>query len=116
MSKKALIQYVEKTFIDKYEIPAFKAGDTITVHYKIKEGEKERIQVYEVIQRSGEGVTETFTIRKVSGTIGVERIIPVHSPFIDKIEINKRGAVRRARIFYLRDLKGKKARIKEKRK
>ena len=118
MSKKELIQYVEDQFIAKNELHAFKAGDTITVHYKIKEGEKERIQLFQgvVLQRSGEGATETFTIRKVSGTVGVERIIPVHSPFIEKIEVNKRGAVRRARIFYLRELKGKKARIKERRK
>ncbi len=118
MSKKELIQYVEDTLVKRNELPSFKAGDTITVYYKIKEGEKERIQLFQgvVLQRSGEGATETFTIRKVSGTIGVERIIPVCSPFIDKIEVNKHGAVRRARIFYLRDLKGKKARIKEKRK
>ncbi len=118
MSKKELIQYVEDHFVTKNELPTFKAGDTVTVHYKIKEGDKERIQLFQgvVLQRSGEGVTETFTIRKVSGTVGVERIIPVASPFIDKIEVNKRGAVRRARIFYLRDLKGKKARIKERRK
>lgn len=118
MSKKELIQYVEEHFIEKKKMPEFKAGDTVTVHYKIKEGEKERIQLFQgvVLQRSGEGATETFTIRKVSGTVGVERIIPIVSPFIDKIEVNKRGHVRRARIFYLRDLKGKKARIKEKRK
>jgi large subunit ribosomal protein L19 len=117
MSKKELIQYVEQHFIERQQLPAFKAGDTITVHYKIKEGDKERIQQYQgvVLQRAGEGATETFTVRKVSGTVGVERIIPVCSPFIDKIELNKRGAVRRARIFYLRNLKGKKARIKERR-
>ena len=118
MSKKELIQYVEDNFFAKNDLPVFKAGDTVTIHYKIKEGDKERIQQFQVVvlQRSGEGVTETFTVRKVSGTVGVERIIPVNSPFIDKIEVNKRGAVRRARIFYLRDLKGKKARIKERRK
>lgn len=118
MSKKELIQYVEDHFVTKNELPAFKAGDTVTVHYKIKEGDKERIQLFQgvVLQRSGQGVSETFTIRKVSGTVGVERIIPIVSPFIDKIEVNKRGAVRRARIFYLRELKGKKARIKERRK
>ena len=116
--KKELIQYVEDNFVEKKELPVFKAGDTITVHYKIKEGDKERIQQFQgvVLQRSGHGVSETFTVRKVSGTVGVERIIPVTSPFIDKIEVNKRGSVRRARIFYLRDLKGKKARIKESRK
>lgn len=117
MSKKELITYVEEHFIKKPEFPTFKAGDTITIHYKIKEGDKERIQQFQgvVLQRAGHGLTETFTVRKVSGTVGVERIIPIGSPFIDKIELNKRGAVRRSRIFYLRDLKGKKARIKEKR-
>ena len=117
MSKKALVKYVEDTLVEKREFPIFKAGDTITVHYKIKEGDKERIQQFQgvVLQRSGESATETFTVRKVSGSTGVERIFPVSSPFIDKIEVNKRGVVRRARIFYLRELKGKKARIKEKR-
>jgi large subunit ribosomal protein L19 len=97
--------------------PAFKAGDTVTVSYKIKEGNKERIQQFQgvVLQRRGVGATETFTVRKMSGNIGVERIFPVNSPFIDGIEVNKRGSVRRARIFYLRNLKGKAARIKEKR-
>jgi large subunit ribosomal protein L19 len=97
--------------------PAFRAGDTVTVHYKIKEGNKERIQQFQgvVIQRRGSGPTETFTVRKMSSGVGVERIIPVSSPFIDKIEVNKRGSVRRARIFYLRDLRGKASRIKERR-
>jgi large subunit ribosomal protein L19 len=101
---------------DKKELPAFKAGDTITVHFKIKEGDKERVQQYQgvVIQRKGTGVTSTFTVRKISNGVGVERIFPDNSPFIDKIDVNKRGVVRRARIFYIRDLKGKKARIKEK--
>ncbi|MEX1188636.1 MAG: 50S ribosomal protein L19 [Bacteroidia bacterium] len=101
---------------EKRELPAFKAGDTVTVHYKIREGEKERIQQYQgvVIQRRGEGVTSTFTVRKISNGLGVERIFPDNSPFIDKIDVNKRGVVRRARIFYIRELKGKKARIKEK--
>ena len=95
----------------------FAAGDTISVHYKIKEGAKERTQVFQgvVLQRRGSGATETFTIRKISGNVGVERIIPVNSPFIEKIEVNKRGLVRRGRIFYLRELKGKSARIKERR-
>jgi len=95
----------------------FGAGDNITIHYKIKEGNKERIQQFKgvVLQRKGKGTTETVTVRKVSGGIGVERIIPIKSPFIDKIEMHKRGKVRRARIFYLRDRKGKSARIKEKR-
>ena len=99
------------------EFPEFGAGDTITVTYKIKEGNKERLQKFRgvVLQRRGNGITETFTIRKISGNVGVERIIPVQSPFIDDIEINKKGKVRRARIYYLRNLTGKKARIKEKR-
>ena len=98
--------------------PAFGAGDTVTIHYKIKEWNKERIQQFKgvVLQRKGEGATETVTVRKVSGGIGIERIIPLHSPFIEKIEVNKKGVVRRARIFYLRKLKGKKARIAERKK
>lgn len=98
-------------------LPAFKAGDTVTVHYKIKEGNKERVQQFQgvVIQRKGAGSTATFTVRKISNNIGVERIFPVASPFIDKVEVNKHGVVRRARIFYLRELRGKGARITEKR-
>ena len=96
--------------------PEFAAGDTITVHYKIKEGNKERIQQYRgvVIQRKGgDSNTATFTVRKMSGEIGVERIFPLTSPFIEKIDVNKYGKVRRARIFYFRNLTGKKARIAE---
>jgi large subunit ribosomal protein L19 len=117
MNSAKTIKFVEETFITKKEFPVFKAGDTITVQYKIKEGNKERIQIYQgvVLQRSGKGVNETFTVRKISGNIGVERIFPISSPFIEKIEVNKRGVVRRARIFYLRELRGKKARIKEER-
>lgn len=98
------------------DVPNFAAGDTLTVYYKIREGNKERIQFFKgvVIQRKGNGPTETFTIRKMSSGIGVERIFPVNSPLIDKIELNKKGKVRRARIFYLRNLTGKSARIKEK--
>lgn len=112
-----LIKIAEKAFATGVEVPEFKAGDTISVSYKIKEGNKERIQIFRgvVIQIKGSGVTKTFTIRKMSGNVGVERIIPMTSPFIEKIEVNKRGRVRRARIFYLRDLTGKKARIKERR-
>ena len=98
-------------------IPSFKAGDTITVTYRIKEGDKERLQKFRgvVLQLRGSSpATKTFTIRKVSNGIGVERIFPMNSPFIDRIEVNKVGKVRRARIFYLRALSGKKARIKEK--
>lgn len=97
--------------------PEFKAGDTITVTYRIKEGDKERLQKFRgvVIQlRGATPSTKTFTIRKISNGVGVERIFPIESPFIDSIEVNKVGKVRRARIFYLRDLSGKKARIKEK--
>jgi len=117
MGNTDLIRYVEDEFIEKNDFPKFSAGDTITVSYKIKEGNKERIQQFQgvVIQKSGSGPTETFTIRKISSGIGVERIIPVNSPFIDKIEVNKQGKVRRARIFYLRYRTGKSARIKEKR-
>jgi len=99
------------------DMPDFQAGDTLTVFYKIKEGDKERIQPFQgvVLQRRSSGATETFTIRKMSGGIGVERIIPINSPFIDRVVVNKRGKVRRARIFYLRGLTGKKARIKERR-
>ena len=108
---------IEKSLIEKKDHPSFKAGDTITVYYKIKEGEKERTQFFkgDILQRRGSGTTETFTIRKMSGSVGVERIFPVNSPIIEKIEVNKHGHVRRARIFYLRERTGKKARIKEKR-
>ncbi len=118
MNKGEIISFVEESIITKKEFPQFKAGDTVTVHYKIKEGNKERIQTFQgvVIQRSGKGMNETFTVRKISGNIGVERIFPATSPFIEKIEVNKHGVVRRARIFYLRGLQGKKARIKEERK
>lgn len=111
------IKQLEKEIAPVKQLPDFKAGDTITVHYKIVEGNKERIQQYQgvVIQRKGSGSTGTFTVRKISNNIGVERIFPVASPYIDKIEVNKRGAVRRARIFYLRGLRGKSARITEKR-
>ena len=112
-----LMKVVEQEYASRKELPKFGAGDTITVHYKIIEGSKERIQQYRgvVIQRRGKGNTETFTVRKMSGNIGVERIFPTYSPFIDKIEVNKHGRVRRARIFYFRELTGKKARIREKR-
>ncbi len=112
-----LIKAVEQEFAVEKEFPKFGAGDTITVSYKIKEGNKERIQNFRgvVIQLRGSGSTKTFTIRKMSGNIGVERIFPYYSPFIENIEVNKFGRVRRKRLFYLRGLTGKKARIKEKR-
>ena len=112
-----LLKKAENEFLKENNYPSFHPGDTITVHYKIREGNKERVQQFRgvVIQRRGSGLTETFTVRKLSGNIGVERIFPLSSPFIEKIDINKRGHVRRARIFYLRGRKGKKARIQEKR-
>lgn len=112
-----LIKFVEEQAIDKKQVPVFKAGDTISVHYKIREGNKERIQIYQgvVIQRNSAGANETFTVRKMSNGIGVERIFPVNSPNIDKIDINSHGKVRRAKLFYLRELTGKAARIKTKR-
>jgi large subunit ribosomal protein L19 len=114
-----LIKVAEQAFAveRENEIPSFNAGDTISVHYKIKEGNKERVQIFRgvVIQIKGSEATRTFTVRKMSGNVGVERIIPINSPAIEKIEVNKRGKVRRSRIYYLRELTGKKARIKEKR-
>jgi large subunit ribosomal protein L19 len=116
MGKPNLIKTIEDSVVVK-EFPAFKAGDTVTVTYKIKEGNKERLQSFQgvVIQRKGGGPTATFTVRKISNNVGVERIFPIASPNIEEIKLMRRGAVRRARIFYLRGLKGKKARIKEKR-
>jgi len=112
-----LVKFVQDEFVTKIEMPNFAAGDTITVYYEIKEGNKKRTQFFKgvVIQRRGSGATETFTIKKMSGTIGVERIFPVNLPAIQKIELNRKGKVRRARIFYFRNLTGKKARIKESR-
>ncbi|MCF6213258.1 MAG: 50S ribosomal protein L19 [Flavobacteriaceae bacterium] len=110
-----LVKFVQDEFVPKNEFPSFSAGDTITVYYKIVEGAKTRTQFFKgvVIQKRGSGISETFTIRKMSGTIGVERIFPINLPTLEKIEINKKGKVRRARIFYFRNLTGKKARIKE---
>ena len=111
----SLIKFVQDEFVTKKEIPSFKSGDTITVYYEIREGEKVRTQFFKgvVIQIKGTGLTKTFTIRKMSGTIGIERIFPFNLPAIQKIEVNKRGRVRRSRIYYFRELRGKKARIKE---
>ena len=99
------------------DIPAFRAGDTLKVHVKVVEGTRSRIQVFTgvVISRAGEGVRESFTVRKVSFGVGVERTFPLHSPIIDKIEVERRGDVRRAKLYYLRGLRGKAAKIKEKR-
>jgi large subunit ribosomal protein L19 len=101
----------------KSEIPDFAAGDDVAVHYKVIEGDKERIQIFRglVIQRKGNGVNQTFTVRKVSGGVGVERVFPLHSPRIAKIERTRTGKVRRAKLFYIRQLRGKAARIDEKR-
>lgn len=111
----SLVKFVQDEFVTKKDLPNFSAGDTITVYYEIKEGSKTRTQFFKgvVLQRKGSGASETFTIRKMSGTIGVERIFPINLPALQKIEVNKRGKVRRARIFYFRGLTGKKARIKE---
>ena len=112
-----LMKFVQDEFVTRKDFPVFGAGDTITVYYEIKEGEKTRTQFFKgvVIQRRGTGATETFTIRKMSGAVGVERIFPVNMPAIQKIELNQRGKVRRARIYYFRELTGKKAKIKERR-
>lgn len=115
--KMDLIKVAEEAFATDKKFPEFKAGDTITVAYKIVEGTKERIQLYRgvVIKISGHGDKKRFTVRKMSGTVGVERIFPIESPSIDSIEVNKRGKVRRTKLYYLRNLTGKKARIQERR-
>lgn len=113
-----LVKFVEEQVIAKNEFPSFKSGDTVSVHYKIREGNKERIQIYQgvVLQRNSAGANETFTVRKMSNGVGVERIFPINSPNIDKVEVNSHGKVRRAKLFYLRELTGKAARIKSLRK
>ena len=113
----SLVNFVQEEFIAKKDFPEFSAGDTITVYYEITEGTKTRTQFFRgvVIQKKGTGASQTFTIRKMSGTVGVERIFPLNLPALQKIEVNKRGKVRRARIYYFRELTGKKARIQEKR-
>ena len=112
-----LIKVAEEAFATEKALPAFNSGDTITVSYRIREGNKERIQQYRgvVIRISGHGAKKRFTVRKVSENVGVERIFPMDSPFIENVVINKRGKVRRTKLYYLRQLTGKKARIKEKR-
>ena len=111
-----LMKIAEEAFATGNELPAFQSGDTITVSYKIREGNKERIQQYRgvVIRISGHGTKKRFTVRKISDGVGVERIFPMESPFIEKVEINKYGRVRRAKLYYLRGLTGKRARIAEK--
>ena len=109
------MKIAEEAFATGKELPAFQSGDTITVSYKIKEGNKERIQQYRgvVIRISGHGTKKRFTVRKISDGVGVERIFPMESPFIEKVEINKYGKVRRAKLYYLRALTGKAARIRD---
>ena len=110
-----ITETIAKELTANRDFPSFKAGDNITVYYTIKEGDKQRSQLFkgDVIQKKGVGATETFTIRKISHSVGVERIFPLNSPLIEKIKVNKKGRVRRSKIFYLRGLTGKKARIKE---
>ena len=110
-----LVKFVEEQVSTKKEFPSFKSGDTVSVHYKIREGNKERIQIYQgvVIQRNSAGANETFTVRKISNGVGVERTFPLHTPRVAQIEVVRYGKVRRAKLYYLRALHGKKARIKE---
>ncbi len=112
MEKLTLIEQTQT----RDDLPEFQAGDTVNVHYRVREGDKERIQQYEgvVIGKKGRGANQTFTVRKISNNVGVERIFPLFSPFIAKIEIKKRGKVRRAKLYYLRSLRGKAARLREK--
>jgi large subunit ribosomal protein L19 len=111
-----ILREAEKTSL-RSDRPSFSPGDSVRVHVKVKEGEKERIQVFAgiVIARRGGGSRETFTVRKISGGVGVERIFPLHSPMIERVDVDRRGDVRRAKLYYLRELKGKAARIEEKR-
>ena len=111
-----IMKLVESAEIKRTDIPAFGPGDTVKVHVKVKEGDKERIQIFQgvVISRRGGGTRQRFTVRKISGGIGVERMFPLYSPTIDKIEVERHGRVRRAKLYYLRDLRGKAARIEEK--
>jgi large subunit ribosomal protein L19 len=110
-----LLSFVQNEFIEKNELPEFGTGDTLTVYYQIREGNKVRTQFFKgvVIQIKGQGLSKTFTIRKMSGIVGVERIFPMNMPGLEKIEVNKKGKVRRSRIYYFKNLRGKKARVKE---
>ena len=107
---------VERTYL-RQDVPEFRAGDTVRVQVRVKEGDKERLQAFQgvVIARKGSGTREMFTVRKISGATGVERIFPLHAPVVDRIEVLRRGKVRRSKLFYLRDLRGKAARIEERR-
>lgn len=115
MSNHKLIEAVTKSQL-RTDLPSFRPGDTLRVHVRIIEGSRERIQVFEgvVIKRRGGGISETFTVRKISSGVGVERTFPLHTPKIEKIEVKRRGKVRRAKLYYLRNLRGKAARIQEK--
>jgi large subunit ribosomal protein L19 len=110
------LHQVESAYTQR-EVPEFRSGDTVRIHVRVKEGDKERIQIFQgvVIGRRGAGTRETFIVRKISGGIGVERIFPMHSPTVDKLEVVRRGKVRRAKLYYLRSLRGKAARIEERR-
>ena len=110
------IKYVQDQLIKKNDIPEFRPGDNVSVSYKIKEGDKERVQIYkgDVIKIQGEGATKTFTVRRMASGVGVERTFPFNSPNLGGVVVNKRGKVRRAKLYYLRDRTGKQARIKEK--
>jgi large subunit ribosomal protein L19 len=110
------LQEVESSYL-RSDLPEFRAGDNVKVHVKVSEGGKERIQIFQgvVIARRGTGTGESFTVRKISGSVGVERVLPLHSPTIDKIEVVRRGRVKRAKLYYLRNLRGKAARIEERR-
>ena len=112
-----VLDQVENLYLRKDAVPEFTSGDTVKVHVKVKEGDKERIQIFQgvVIGRRGGGTRETFTVRKMSGGVGVERIFPLNSPTVDKLEVIRRGKVRRAKLYYLRNLRGKAARIEERR-
>lgn len=109
------LQQVEKQYLRQDTVPDFRPGDTLRVHVRVVEGDKQRIQVFQgvVIGRKGDGTRETFTVRKISGGVGVERVFPLHSPNVDKVEVVRRGKVRRAKLYYLRGLRGKAARIEE---
>ena len=111
----AIVKSIQEELVENKNFPSFRAGDTITAYYEIREGEKIRTQFFKgvVIQIKGHGLSKTFTIRKMSGTVGIERVFPLNLPTIQKIEVNKKGKVRRSRIFYFKDLRGKKAKIKE---
>ena len=111
----SIVKSIQEELIEDKNFPSFKAGDTITAYYEIREGEKVRTQFFKgvVIQVKGQGLNKTFTIRKMPGTIGVERIFPMNMPTLQRVEINKKGKVRKSRIFYFRKLRGKKAKIKE---